>query len=107
MSRLGCFSDEDRREQEQVLISKQIDPLGSDQELLVVERIVVGFPVDLRHVEIGWDSFFDCQAFKLRLSPAACAPVVRGLDQSNPNTFRIVDESSGPARDSLPDSWEQ
>jgi len=45
---LECFSDEDQRQQEQILIPKQIEPLGSDQELLVIEQIRVGFPVDLR-----------------------------------------------------------
>ena len=50
---LGRFSNEGRREQEQILISKQVDALGPGQKLLVVERIIVRLPVDLGDVEIG------------------------------------------------------
>jgi hypothetical protein len=66
VSHLGCFSDDDRRQQEQILIPKQVDPFGPVQKLTVVERIAVRFPVDLRHVEIGWNAFFEGQAFELR-----------------------------------------
>ena len=47
------------------MVSEQIEALGSDQQILFVERVVVWLPVDLGHVEVRWDSFLYGQVFEL------------------------------------------
>jgi hypothetical protein len=65
VARLGCFSNDDRRQKEQILVSKEVKPLSPVQQLLVEERIVVRLPVDLCHVKIRRNAFSDSLPFKL------------------------------------------